>query len=376
MLNLFRISFKKTNECIILVVPLVIFLSVLSWYFNFARFSIDELKELIFAAITLYVMFCGFLASWLYMAKKALAHSKKVFVFDKDKVKSLQKLILSLPKGVGRLFMPVMSATALYLFVYTVIFFVVNYFISKFVGVLDFSEFNIKFWALSSREFLSIINGLEPNEIKVLEMWYFTMKISMALVSFVSILWIPEIVYSKKNAFVSLKNSIKKVFSNFGNVLFLYFYIILIILLLSALNEVDDKVTGFDLGANDYLSKPFSTKELIARVKVILKENVIDDSYLQYQDILLNKKEETLACKNTKYQLTKLECSILSLLIRSESNRVPIWLVIEKVWNNRVNVNQNTVSLYVSYLNRKLLALQSCVSIKMSKENIELCVNI
>ena len=91
MLNLFRISFKKTNECIILVVPLVIFLSVLSWYFNFARFSIDELNELIFAAVTLYVMFCGFLASWLYMAKKALAHSKKVFVFDKDKVKSLQK---------------------------------------------------------------------------------------------------------------------------------------------------------------------------------------------------------------------------------------------------------------------------------------------
>lgn len=63
----------------------------------------------------------------------------------------------------------------------------------------------------------------------------------------------------------------------------------ILVLLLSALNEVDNKVTGFDLGANDYLSKPFSTKELIARVKVMLKENVIDDSYLQYQDILLNK---------------------------------------------------------------------------------------
>ena len=83
--------------------------------------------------------------------------------------------------------------------------------------------------------------------------------------------------------------------------------------------------------------------------------------------------------KKNYSKVTKLlvkPCSILSLLIRSESNRVPIWLVIEKVWNNRVNVNQNTVSLYVSYLNRKLLALQSCVSIKMSKENIELCVNI
>ncbi len=148
------------------------------------------------------------------------------------------------------------------------------------------------------------------------------------------------------------------------------------VLLLSALNEVDDQVTGFDLGANDYLSKPFSTKKLIARVKMMLKENTIDECYLQYQDILLDKKEVILAHKNTKYQLTKLECSILSLLVRSESNRVPIWLVIEKVWNNRVDVNQNTVSLYVSYLNRKLSALQSCVSIKMSKENIELCVNI
>ena len=148
------------------------------------------------------------------------------------------------------------------------------------------------------------------------------------------------------------------------------------VLLLSALNEVDDKVTGFDLGANDYLSKPFSTKELIARIKVMLKENVIDDSYLQYQDIILNKKEETLSCKNTKYQLSKYESSILSLLIRSESNRVPIWLVIEKVWNNRVNVNPNTVSLYVSYLNRKLLALSSKAHIEINEENIKLCVNI
>ena len=148
------------------------------------------------------------------------------------------------------------------------------------------------------------------------------------------------------------------------------------VLLLSALNEVDDKVQGFDLGANDYLSKPFSTKELIARIKVMLKENIVDDSYLQYQDILLNKKEETLACKNTKYQLSKYEYSILSLLIRSELNTVPIWLVIEKVWDNRVDVNQNTVSLYVSYLNRKLLALQSKVYIEINEENVKLCVNI
>ena len=148
------------------------------------------------------------------------------------------------------------------------------------------------------------------------------------------------------------------------------------VLLLSALSEVDDKVQGFDLGANDYLSKPFSTKELIARIKVMLKENIVDDSYLQFQDILLNKKEETLSCKNIKYQLSKYECSILSLLIRSELNRVPVWLVIEKVWQNKVDVDVKTVSLYVSYVNRKLKAFDSKAYIKFDEENIELCVNI
>lgn len=148
------------------------------------------------------------------------------------------------------------------------------------------------------------------------------------------------------------------------------------VLLLSALSEVDDKIKGFDLGANDYLSKPFSTKELIARVKVMLKENMVDDSYLQYQDILLNKKEETLACKNIKYQLSTYEYSLLAMLIKMESHASPVWLVLERVWQNRVDVNVKTVELYISYLNRKLKALQSCVSIQIHEEKIELCVNI
>lgn len=148
------------------------------------------------------------------------------------------------------------------------------------------------------------------------------------------------------------------------------------VLLLSALSEVDDKIKGFDLGANDYLSKPFSTKELIARVKVMLKENMVDVSYLQYQDILLNKKEETLACKNIKYQLSTYEYSLLAMLIKMESHASPVWLVLEKVWQNRVDVNVKTVELYISYLNRKLKALQSCVSIQIHEEKIELCVNI
>lgn len=148
------------------------------------------------------------------------------------------------------------------------------------------------------------------------------------------------------------------------------------VLLLSALNDVDDKVTGLDLGANDYMAKPFSSKELLARVRVMLKQNTIDDSYLQYEDILLNKKDETLSCKDIQYQLSKYEYALLSFLIKSENHPVPLWRVLEKIWNNAVDVDEKTVELYVSYLNRKLKSLQSNVYIKLSEENVQLCVKI
>ena len=148
------------------------------------------------------------------------------------------------------------------------------------------------------------------------------------------------------------------------------------VLLLSALNDVDDKVTGLDLGANDYMAKPFSSKELLARVRVMLKQNTIDDSYLQYEDILLNKKDETLSCKDIQYQLSKYEYALLSFLIKSENHPVPLWRVLEKIWNNAVDVDEKTVELYVSYLNRKLKSLQSNVYIKLSEENVQLCGKI
>lgn len=148
------------------------------------------------------------------------------------------------------------------------------------------------------------------------------------------------------------------------------------VLMLSALSEVEDTVRGLDLGANDYMSKPFSTKELLARIRVMLKQNYVQDSYFQFKDILLSNKEETISCKNMQFQLSKKECALLSLLIQSKDQSIPSWRILEKVWNNAVDVDENTIQLYVSYLNRKLKALQSNVYIKMEEENVQLCVKI
>lgn len=70
MLKLFKDSLKKTNDCIILATPLIIFLSILGWYFTYATSSVDNIPKLILAIVTILIMASGFLSAWFYMAKK------------------------------------------------------------------------------------------------------------------------------------------------------------------------------------------------------------------------------------------------------------------------------------------------------------------
>ena len=100
MLKLFKNSFKQTNDCIILATPLIIFLSILSWYFSYASSTVDNIPKLILAGITIFVMAAGFFSAWFYMVKKTLKFSNKLYVFDKDRAKAFWNLIFSLPKGI------------------------------------------------------------------------------------------------------------------------------------------------------------------------------------------------------------------------------------------------------------------------------------
>lgn len=236
MLQLFKNSFKTTNDCIILATPLIIFLSILSWYYKYAVVAIDTTPKLILASITIFVMLSGFMAAWLYMAKKTISLSRKIFVFDKDRAKALWALVLSLPKGIGRLFLPSIGVISIYILIYTLIFSGIGYIVGKFIGTIDFSELDYQSIFLFGQEFANKISELSQNELLVLQCWYILALVSIAVVSFITMLWIPEIVYTEKVSFEALYYSIIKIFTHLKNSIILYLYIVFLVVLISILN--------------------------------------------------------------------------------------------------------------------------------------------
>lgn len=236
MLQLFKNSFKTTNDCIILATPLIIFLSILSWYYKYAVVAIDTTPKLILAIITIFVMLSGFMAAWLYMAKKTISLSRKIFVFDKDRAKALWALVLSLPKGIGRLFLPSIGVISIYILIYTLIFSGIGYIVGKFIGTIDFGELDYQSIFLFGQEFANEISELSQNELLVLQCWYILALVSIAVVSFITMLWIPEIVYTEKVSFEALYYSIIKIFTHLKNSIILYLYIAFLVVLISILN--------------------------------------------------------------------------------------------------------------------------------------------
>lgn len=238
MLKLFKNSFKTTNDCIILATPLIIFLSILGWYYNYAADSIDTIPKLVLAAITMLIMFSGFVAAWLYMAKKTIALSKKIFVFDKDRVKALTSLAISLPNGIGRLFLPMMGVISIYALIYLLIFSGISYLITHFVGSINLDFIDFQSLMLSSGNLAEEISKMSEKELIILDYWSITSFIGILLVSFITMLWIPEIVYNEKNSFKALYNSIVKLFMNFKKSIILFVYIAFLVIMISILNTL------------------------------------------------------------------------------------------------------------------------------------------
>lgn len=140
------------------------------------------------------------------------------------------------------------------------------------------------------------------------------------------------------------------------------------VILLTAKSLLEDKLTGFENGANDYLTKPFHIEELVARVNVQLKntdKNLYKDT-LEYEDIILNVKEAKLKCKTTNEEINVVckELLILEYLMQNPNQILSKEQIYDKIWGIDNEIESNNLEAYFSFIRKKLKMIESKVTIK------------
>ncbi|MFS1663560.1 response regulator transcription factor [Streptococcus sp. zg-JUN1979] len=141
------------------------------------------------------------------------------------------------------------------------------------------------------------------------------------------------------------------------------------IMLLTAMSEIDDRVTGLDAGADDYLTKPFSLKELLARLRSMNRRmDSLTPNSLQFANTSLNLSEQELKA-HTSIRLSAKETKLLSFLMLNAQKELPTEQLYEHVWYHEEDADdQGYVFMYISYLRQKLKAIGSTMTIIGTEE--------
>ena len=140
------------------------------------------------------------------------------------------------------------------------------------------------------------------------------------------------------------------------------------VLLLTAKSDIEDKINGLDSGADDFLTKPFVTGELLARVRALTrrKGEVITDEFT-FGDVALNKSTFSLSREGQFVKLSLKEYQIMEMLIANPKQLISKERFIEKIWGYESDVEYNNIEVYISFLRKKLKVIGSNVTIKTAR---------
>ena len=140
------------------------------------------------------------------------------------------------------------------------------------------------------------------------------------------------------------------------------------VLLLSAKGELEDRVAGLDLGADDYLPKPFAMKELMARVRAMTRRNtVLVSDQPEFAGMRLNRSLSRLEYDGKTARLPSKEFQLMELLMRNPQVLVSTEQILERIWGTGSETEMNIVCVYITYLRRKINSLQAPVEIRSSR---------
>lgn len=138
------------------------------------------------------------------------------------------------------------------------------------------------------------------------------------------------------------------------------------VIFLTAKDSITDRVTGLDAGADDYLTKPFSTEELLARVRALSRRqsNFIESNSIQFLSTVFEPLKGEVVFGGETIQLTAKESQLLELLMKNKNQVMTRELILDRVWGMESEVDVNSIELYIYYLRKKLKNSKCNISIK------------
>lgn len=138
------------------------------------------------------------------------------------------------------------------------------------------------------------------------------------------------------------------------------------VLFITAKDAIEDRIAGLDAGADDYLVKPFSTDEMLARVRALCRrpQALVNNETLSYEGLELNPRTGVMACRGERIDLTSKESRLMELLLRHRGQVLTREIILDRVWGLEDCVEPGNVDTYIHFLRKKLQALDTGITIR------------